>query len=282
MNAPPARAAPHPRLLAVPGVMLVRAVWQYRGFVWGMVSREFRARYLHSLFGSAWALLNPAAMIAIYTVIFSQVMRARLPGVDDTLAYSIYLCAGLLPWNYFSEVIGRSLTVFLDNAALLKKVSFPRISLPAILLLSATINFAIIFGLLLLVLAVVGRFPGWAVVAFVPLLVLQQAFALGLGILLGVLNVFFRDVAQLVGVVMQFWFWLTPIVYSTAVLPERVRGAFALNPMAQIVGAYQQILVDGAWPDWSQLRLHAVGAMLVLGLAFVVFDRLSAEMVDEL
>jgi lipopolysaccharide transport system permease protein len=221
-------------------------------------------------------------MIAIYTVIFSQVMHARLPGLDDNFAYSIYLCAGVLPWTYFTEVLGRSLTLFLENAALLKKVSFPRISLPVILLLSSTVNFAIIFGLFLVVLAVTGRFPGWVVVAMIPLLGLQQAFALGLGMLLGVLNVFFRDVAHLVGVALQFWFWLTPIVYSTTLLSERAREVFAWNPMAQIVGAYQQILVAGAWPVWSQFYLHAAGAALVLVLAFVAFDRLADDMVDEL
>jgi lipopolysaccharide transport system permease protein len=278
----PARAADRPRLLAIPGAMLVRAVWQYRGFVWGMVRREFRARYLESLLGSAWAVLNPAAMIAIYTVIFSQVMHARLPGLDDTFAYSIYLCAGLLPWAYFTEVVTRSLTVFLEHAGLLKKVSFPRISLPVIVLLSSTINFGIIFGLFLLVLAAVGRFPGWPILALIPLLGLQQAFALGLGMLLGVLNVFFRDVAQFVGVGLQFWFWLTPIVYSAALLPDWARAALAWNPMAQLIGAYQQILLNGAVPPWSTLRLHVAGAALVLGLAFVAFDRLSADMVDEL
>jgi lipopolysaccharide transport system permease protein len=278
----PARVADRPRLLAIPGAMLVRAVWHYRGFVWGMVRREFHARYLESLLGSAWAVLNPAAMIAIYTVIFSQVMHARLPGLDDTFAYSIYLCAGLLPWFYFAEVVTRSLTVFLEHATLLKKVSFPRISLPVILLLSSTINFSIIFGLFLLVLAVVGRFPGWPILALVPLLGVQQAFALGLGMLLGVLNVFFRDVAQFVAVALQFWFWLTPIVYSATLLPDWARTALAWNPMAQLIGAYQQILLNGAAPPWSALRLYAVGAALVLGLAFVAFDRLSADMVDEL
>ena len=277
-RAPPARS----RWLAIPGAMLVRAVWQYRGFILGMVSREFQARYRYSLLGSAWAVLNPAAMIAIYTVIFSQVMRARLPGVDDTFAYSIYLCAGILPWTFFSEVMSRSLTVFFDNAALLKKVSFPRISLPVVLLLSSTVNFVIIFALFLLVLVVSGRFPGWAVLGMVPLLTIQQGFALGLGILLGVLNVFFRDVGQLVGVAMQFWFWLTPIVYSSAILPDRARAALAWNPLTQLVAAYQQILVAGVWPDWAQFRLHAAGAVVVLVLAFVAFDRLSGELVDEL
>jgi lipopolysaccharide transport system permease protein len=262
--------------------MLMRAVWQYRGFVWGMVSREFQARYLHSLLGSAWAVLNPAAMIAIYTVIFSQVMRARLPGADDTFAYSIYLCAGLLPWTFFAEVLTRSLSVFLDHAALLKKVSFPRISLPVFLLLSSTVNFVIIFGLFLIVLVALGRFPGWVILALLPLLALQQALALGLGTLLGVLNVFFRDIGQLAAVILQFWFWLTPIVYSTAILPERARTILAWNPLAAPIDAYQQILVAGTWPQWSRFVPHLIGTALVLTLAFVAFDRLSGEMVDEL
>lgn len=278
MNPP---AAP-PRLLSLPGAMLLRAVWQYRGFVLGMVGREFQARYLHSLLGSAWAVLNPLAMILIYTVIFSQVMRARLPELDDTLAYSLYLCAGILPWGAFTELLSRSVTVFLDHASLLKKVSFPRISLPVILLLSTSLNFAIVGSLFVLVLAVTGRFPGWVILAVLPLFALQQAFALGLGILLGTVNVFYRDVAQTLGVALQFWFWLTPIVYSTALLPEAARAWFALNPMAAVIGAYQQIIVAGQWPDWSQFRFHLLGALLTLALGFVAFHRLSGEMVDEL
>jgi lipopolysaccharide transport system permease protein len=262
--------------------MPVRAVWMFRGFVWGMVRREFHARYLQSVLGSAWAVLTPAAMIAIYTVIFSRVMGVRLPGGHDAFAYGVYLCAGLLPWNFFAEVILRCLTVFPDNAALLKKVSFPRSALPAVLLLSSALNFAVIFALFLLVLFVLGRFPGWVLAAVVPLLVLQQAFALGLGIVLGVLNVFFRDVAQLVGVALQFWFWLTPIVYSAAILPGWTQELLAWNPMTPLVGAYQEILVAGAWPRWSRFGLHAAGAGAALALALLVFSRLEGEMVDEL
>jgi lipopolysaccharide transport system permease protein len=154
--------------------------------------------------------------------------------------------------------------------------------LPVFLLLSSTVNFAIIFGLFLAVLLAVGRFPGWVVLALLPLLALQQALALGLGTLLGVLNVFFRDVGQLAVVILQFWFWLTPIVYSTAILPERARALLAWNPLVALIGAYQQILVAGTWPQWSQFLPHLVGSVLILILAFVAFDRLSGEMVDEL
>lgn len=270
------------RFLNASGLQMLRATWQYRGFVWGMVKREFQVRYLNSLLGSLWAVLNPLAMIIIYTVIFSQVMRARLPGVDDTLAYSLYLCAGLLPWTYFTELVMRGQTVFVEQASLLKKMNFPRITLPIILLISSTINFAIIFGLFSVFLVCSGRFPGWSLLAFLPLLLIQQGFALGLGILLGTINVFYRDVAQFVGVVLQFWFWFTPIVYSIALLPESAKRVFGLNPMTGLVSAYQQIVLSGTWPQWSQFHLHVVGAGCALALAFFAFYKLSGEMVDEL
>jgi lipopolysaccharide transport system permease protein len=274
--------APRPIIAVVPGGLALRAVWQYRGFVAGLVRREFSARYLQSVLGTTWALLTPLALIAIYTVVFANVMGARLPGSDDRLAYSIYLCAGLLPWNYFSEVLLRALTVFIDQAPLLKKVSFPRSVLPVALLCSATVNFAIIFGLFLLALAGFGRFPGWAILALIPLLALQQALALGLGVLLGVLNVFFRDVGQFAAVLLQFWFWLTPIVYSAAVLPERARAWLAWNPLTALVESYQHVLLTGGWPAWAALRWHVLGVAVLCGLAGVAFHRLQGDMVDEL
>jgi lipopolysaccharide transport system permease protein len=260
----------------------LRALWRYRGFVAGMVEREFRARYRQSLFGATWAILNPLAMIIIYTVVFAQVMRARLPGLEDSLAYSIYLCAGILTWTYFSELLTRAVAAFLEFGPLLKKVSFPRLTLPAIVLLASTVNFCIIFALFLLVLLAVGRFPGWVVLGFVPLLALQQGFALGFGFLLGALNVFYRDVAHGVSVALQFWFWFTPIVYSAGMLPDSLRPLLRLNPMTALVDAYQAIVLRAAWPEWSHFAPHAVGAVIVLGLAAVVVQALSSELTDEL
>ncbi len=230
---------------------IVRAVWNYRGFVLGSVQREFQTRYRNSLLGAVWTILNPLSMIIVYTVIFSQLMKARLPGVDNNLAYGIYLCAGILVWGFFAEVIGRSQSVFLEHANLIKKLSFPRICLPLIVVLNASVNFAIIFALFLSFLVVTQNFPGWAVLAVIPLLIIQIAFSIGLGIILGVLNVFFRDVGQLVGIVLQFWFWLTPIVYPASILPEGIRPIIEANPMAALIAAYQGIFVYGRWPDWS-------------------------------
>jgi lipopolysaccharide transport system permease protein len=258
------------------------AIWRFRGFIFGSVKREFQARYRGSMLGSAWTVLNPMAMIAVYTIVFSQLMQARLPGVDSTLAYTIYLCAGILSWGLFTEIVSRGQTVFLDNANLIKKLAFPRICLPIVVVLNATLNFAIIFGLFTAFIALTGNFPGLVYVAVVPVLVVQVAFAIGLGVILGVLNVFFRDVGQFFGIVLQFWFWLTPIVYSQTILPEAVRPLMAWNPMAAIVAAYQSILVNAQWPRWESLIPVALESLALCALAIVLFLRRSGEMVDEL
>jgi len=112
-----------------------------------MVGREFRSRYLGSLFGSVWSILQPVSMIIVYTVIFSKIMGARLSDSDDPWAFGLFLCAGLLPWNFFSELLGRCQTIFLEHANLLKKVHFPKITLPIILSISCLINFGIIFSI---------------------------------------------------------------------------------------------------------------------------------------
>ncbi len=258
------------------------AIWRYRGFILGSVKREFQSRYSNSMLGAAWNILNPLALIVVYTVIFSKVMQTRLPGAASAFAYSIYLCAGILVWGLFTEIVSRSQNVFIDNANLIKKLSFPRICLPLIVVLSATLNFAIVFGLFVAFLLLTGNFPGWPFVAVLPVLGVEVLFAVGLGVILGVLNVFFRDVGQFFGIVLQFWFWLTPIVYSSTILPERVRSLMAWNPMASVVDASQTIFVNGAWPAWSRLAMVAVLGVALCAFAARLFLKRAGEMVDEL
>ncbi|MGY2439483.1 ABC transporter permease [Pseudomonas sp. SDO52101_S400] len=261
---------------------LYRSLHDYRGFILGSVQREFQARYRNSLLGALWPVFNPLSMIIVYTVIFSHIMRARLPGVDDSMAYSIYLCAGLLAWGLFSEITLRSQNMFLDNANLLKKISFPRICLPVIVLCNAAINFAIIIGLFLGFLLITGRWPGMAMLALIPLIALQMMFCAGLGMVLGVLNVFFRDVGQLFAICLQFWFWLTPIVYPMSILPEWVQRLLQLNPLTNLIGSYQNLFVYGQWPVWSSLLPVFIAALVMCLIGLRLFRRRVGEMVDEL
>ncbi|MBU9293980.1 ABC transporter permease [Burkholderia multivorans] len=261
---------------------MLKALWAYRGFIVGSVKREFQSKYRNSLLGAAWTVLNPLAMIVVYTVIFSRVMHARLPGVDNSFAYSIHLCAGVLPWGMFVEVVSRAQNTFIENANLIKKLSFPRLCLPVIVVANSLVNFAIVFMLFVVFLIVTGNFPGVPFLAVIPLLALLTLFAIGLGITLGVLNVFFRDVGQFFNIMLNFWFWLTPIVYSVDILPKSIQYGMQFNPMASLVQAFQTVMMQGKWPEWSQLWLvTALGIGLCL-LGFSLFRKHAGEMVDEL
>jgi lipopolysaccharide transport system permease protein len=265
----------------MPSLML-RGLWAYRGFVLGSVKREFQSKYSNAVLGAVWSLLSPLAMILVYTVIFAEVMRAKLPGSDNTFAYSIYLCAGILTWGLFAEIVARAQTMFIEQANLLKKISFPRICLPIIVVLNALLNFGIIFGLFTVFLIATGNFPGAVFAAVLPVLALQVLFAIGLGMIIGVLNVFFRDVGQFFSIFIQFWFWFTPIVYPASILPEPIRALLVWNPMAPIIGAYQTILVKGQPPHWAGLAIPLVLAVLMCVLGMRLFRKRSGEMVDEL
>ncbi|MDR3323169.1 MAG: ABC transporter permease [Zoogloeaceae bacterium] len=258
-----------------------RALWAFRGFILGSVQREFQSRYRNSLLGIVWMVLNPLAMITVYTVIFSQVMRARLPTVEGQFAYSIYLCAGILAWGLFTEIVTRAQNVFLDNANLIKKLNFPRLCLPVIVVLGAVLNFAILLALFIGFLLIVGQFPGWRFWTLLPLLGVQMLLAIGLGMVLAVFNVFFRDVGQFFGIVLSFWFWCTPIVYPASILPDAIARLMAFNPMATLIDLQQRLFLGGEMDLTRLLPVLAFSlALCVLGGA--LFRRHSGDMVDEL
>lgn len=261
---------------------LTLALWRYKGFVLSMVERELRQRYAQSLLGSLWNVIHPVALILVYTLIFSQVMRSRLPGNNTPFGYSIYLCAGLLPWTLFAGSLDRGIGVFLEQASLIKKVNFPRITLPFIVQLAALSDFAVIFGLYSIFLVLIGQFPGWPILAVIPLLMVQQVFAAGLGLLLGSLNVFVRDTKQVMAIVLQFWFWFTPVVYATGAVPKRAADILRWNPLWPVVNAYHELFLTRAWPRFEGIWVTLLSALLAGAAGAAAYRRLSPGMADEL
>jgi lipopolysaccharide transport system permease protein len=252
-----------------------------RDLLWNFVVRDFKSRYAGSLMGIFWNVIHPLTLIVIYILVFSQLMGARLPGTSDTYSYGIYLCAGLLPWNAFAEAVSRSTTVFIDQAHLLKKVSFPKKLVGGAIVLSSLINFLIGYSIFFLFLTFTGHRIGLASLSLPGLLILQSVFAFGLGLLLSTLNVFFRDIAQLTGVVLQFWFWLTPIVYLEEVLPKLARDVIHLNPMYYFVRGYQTVVMNDVVPSIWMLGTAGVFALAALIGGSMVFFRLKDDIVDE-
>lgn len=261
---------------------LIRQLWRSRSFIVGSVRRDFQAKYQKSMLGAGWAVLNPLAMILVYTLVFSQIMQARLAGVQGAFAYGIFLCAGLLTWGFFVDISTRFQNVFVANANLIKKIQFPQVCLPIIALLGASIDFLIVFGLFIIFLLVSGSFPGFVFISMLPLTFVLMTFAASLGLLLGSLNVFIRDVGQLFGLCLTFWFWLTPIVYPTNVLPTWVQPWLLLNPLAPLMAGFQSVIAYGQWPDWASIAPLLLFTLLLAGLAFRVYTRLAPQMADEL
>ena len=270
---------------ALPVPTAAREVWRFRAFIAGSVRRDIEAQFQGSLLGAAWLFIQPLAMIMVYTLIFSNVMGSRLPGLGATYGYSIYLCAGLLSWNYFADSLARLQGVFVNNSNLIKKAAFPRICLPLIALGGSTFNFLVIQGLFFLFLLGSGNLPGWALLGLLPALAVQVLLTVGFGMLTATMNVFFRDVGQLVSMVLLFLFWLTPIVYPVTVLPAWAREWIWLNPLAVITHHYQHIFVYDSLPDRSAWLSLGVVAVVALGLALLgwrVYRARAPEMADEL
>ncbi len=261
---------------------IFQAVWNYRYFILSSIKTEFYSRFARSKLGAFWMVLHPLAQVLIFALILSQIMTAKLPGVESQYAYPIYLLAGMLGWSLFSEILSRLLTVFIDNGSLLKKVAFPKLALPLITIGSALINFTLLLLMMFIVFAFLGHMPLHALY-WLPLLVLITiGLSVGIGLILGTINVFIRDIGQLMTIVLQFWFWLTPIVYMPSIIPEKYQGLLMMNPMTGVIMGYQNVLVYDKAPDTGLLLYPGLLAIATMVLALIIFRKASEEMADVL
>lgn len=260
----------------------VAQIWAARHFIKSSIRNEFMARVVRSRLGLIWIVLLPLAQAAIYAFVLSMFMQARFPGVQSEHAYPIYLMSGILAWSLFSDIVGRSLGVFIDNSNLIKKMAFPRLALPIAALGSAVLNNLLLLLAILLVFVVLGHNVIASLIWLPMLFGLMIFLAAGLGLTIGILNVFIRDVGQLVGIGLQFGFWLTPIVYTLDVMPATAQLVLSYNPLTAIVQAYQSVLVFGRAPDLSALVYPAVFAALAMLVAVFFYRRGIEEVVDAL
>ncbi len=261
---------------------MLLAVWAYRFFIISSIQTEFKSRFARSKMGGLWIVLHPLAQVLIYALVLSQIMTAKLPGIESSYAYSIYLLSGIAGWSLFAEILGKSVNIFLDNANLLKKVSFPKLALPLIMLGTALINFTVLLLMMFIIFAFLGHFPYHALQWLPFLILLTIALSIGLGLILGTLNVFMRDIGQIMSIMLQFWFWLTPIVYMSSIIPEKYHWLLMLNPLTPVIMGYQNILAYNKDPNLSLLLYPATLSIVFLLLALVIFKKANEEMADVL
>lgn len=261
---------------------MLRAIISYRFFILSSVKNDLKIRFLRSKLGTLWMIIHPLMQVLIFALILSEVLSAKLPGIDNKYAYALYLMAGTLGWSLFTETITKCVGLFIDNANLMKKMAFPRICLPLITLGTMLVQNMLLLLAIFIVFAALGHFPGVQIL-WVPVLTLLTLFlSLSLGTLLGVLNVFVRDIGQVIPVVLQALFWLTPIVYNLQILPPATQAWFRLNPLYPLITSYQNVMVYNKPPLWGDLVGLIVGTFVLGVIALVVFRRASAEMVDVL
>jgi len=261
---------------------MISAVWRYRFFILSSIKNDLKVRFVRSKLGALWMIVHPLAQVLIFALILSEVLSAKLPGIESKYAYALFLMSGTLAWSLFSETISRGVTLFVDNGNLMKKIAFPRICLPLILAGSVLVNNFLLLLAIFGVFALLGYFPGPEVLWLPLLIVLTLMLSLGIGMILGVMNVSMRDVGQVVPVVLQALFWMTPIVYNLSILPPDYRRWFGLNPLYPLVTSYQNVLVYGRPPLWGDLFWLMVWSFGLLLVALFMFRRASLDMVDAL
>lgn len=246
-----------------------------------LVKRDFQGRYAGSALGLVWSFLQPLWMLLLFTFVFSTVMRISLAGAR-TGHFAVFLFSGLLPWMAVQEGVSRASTAVTDNSNLVKKLSFPAEILVLAVVLAALLHEAIAALIFLGVLGFLGELAWGGLPLLLLAVPLQLALTLGLGLLLGAVNVFFRDIAQVLGMVFTGWFYLTPIVYPAAAVPARFRGWIALNPLTALVELYRQSFLGGAPALVPGTGALALAAAVLLCAGFLLFRRLKAAFVDEI
>jgi ABC-type polysaccharide/polyol phosphate export permease len=247
----------------------------YREILLILIWRDLKTRYRGSVLGFLWTFLNPLLLMLIYSLVFSVVMRMELR------AYPIFLFTGLLPWIWFSSAMLGGASSIVESGSLIKRVPFPPQILPAVSVTATLINFLLALPLLLVFMVAWGFPLSWSWLALPLPILVQYTFTLGLVIVLSMLTVRYRDLQQLLGNLLTLWFFLTPVIYPTTMVPARFQGWLMLNPMTVIVGSFQDTLYGSQMPSLRSLALVAALAVVVLGAALALSDRVRWGLAEE-
>ena len=252
---------------------LIQETRQNRELIWALAMKELHVRYKRSALGFLWALLNPLMMMIIYTMVFSTIMQTAIPH------YSIFLISALLPWTFFSQALSYSVDSIVGNGDLLKKVYVAKSVFPIAAVLSNIINFG--FSMIpLIALLIVFRFPfHWTWFYFVVPFASLVLFTLGCSFVFAIANVFFRDMAHILQVILQAWFFLCPVVYSFDIIPSRYRFLFRLNPLLYPLNGFRLAIYYGMLPSPQSVAASLGGGIVALWLGYSLFRRYENTLV---
>lgn len=248
--------------------------------IWELTRRDYTERYAGSMLGALWALIWPLVPLFIYIIVFGKLMGGRLPGRSDIYAYSIYVSAGLIPWLTFSNCIVRGTNVFLEKKDIISKV---RMSLPSLLVfinLSETVTYLITMCFFFAFLFLVSYDFSYYLFLVPIVFYLQQLLAFALGLLAATLIVFIRDLREVVNIILQLWFWFTPLVYVVEIVPDFLKKIMLFNPAYIITESYHRMFVFQDHPSFRSLLILTLITHGILVLSYLCFRTLEKDVRD--
>ena len=264
--------------LVTPFQVLVRQ----RPAIATFVQREIRTRYGASALGIGWALIKPLTLLALYTFVFSTLLKVRIEGSTSTRDFALHLFCAMVPWFAFTEAIGRSTTVIPEHVQLVKRLRFPSEILPVhhvlVALAIESLGLVILFAWLI----VMGRTPDWTVLVLAAIVVPQFLFTTGLAWMLASTSVLVPDIRQAISFVLMVWFYATPIVYPLSIVPDSLEWLFWLNPMTFVVESYRGAILYQQLPAVVPFALFCAASLVVFVAGYRMFDRLKYEFADVL
>jgi len=254
-----------------PALEEIRGIFQYRDLIYQLVRRDIVTRYKRSVLGIAWTMLQPLGMMVIMTVVFSNLFQS-------VKGYPTYILSGLVAWTFFSQTTTSTIHQVVWGGTLFRRIYLPHTSFAVSAISTGVVNLALSLVPLVALMLVTGRSLHWSAL-FVPVaMILLAAFALGVGLILSALGVYFPDVVEMYQIVLVAWMYLTPIIYPEEILPAAYRFWITnLNPMYHMVNIFRKPLYDGILPSWNELGIAGIIAVVTLVIGWLFFSNKADE-----
>lgn len=253
----------------------LKELYAYREMIFSLVRRDLKGRYKGSVLGFLWTFLNPLLQLAVYTLVFSIIMKSN---IED---YYLYLFVALVPWIFFSTSVTGGASSVWSQQDMVKKIYFPREVLPIEFVTSQFVNMLLSLIVVVAVLLVSGK--GINLVAFLGLpviMIVEYMLALGIALIVSAMSVYLRDLEYLLGIIMMVWQYMTPVMYSIEMVPEKLMPLFMMNPMTPVIMAYRDILYYKEFPQLSTLLHATVLGVGLLVIGFIVFNKLQKRFAE--
>lgn len=254
---------------------IVKDLYNYRELLKTNIKKDVGGKYKNSFLGVIWSFISPLLQIAVYALVFQIILKS------DIENYTVYLCCGLIPWQYFSAVVLRGAASIIDNGSIIKKVYFPREILPISVVTSEGVNFLISTVIILGFVIFGGIGLSVNILWYFVIFAIQYIVSIGVAFIVSSLSVYFRDLLHLLGIIIQLLFYATPIVYASSAVPQELQWLIKMNPMAYLIEGYRNIFYNKMPPDVKSLAIALGMGIALCVIGYFVFRKLEKRFAEE-